>query len=198
MSFLIILLSIVSSAVFSQTGDWKLAKEKKGVKVYTREVQGAKMLESRGVCMIDASAEKLLSTIFDYAHYKEWAPDCIEARIVDRPNPNVIISYSINGAPWPVSDRDIVVRNTVSRKADGSILVRMAAIEGMVPEIKNAVRISEFNGTWLFEPADGGMTKVTYQALLDPAGSIPAWVANMVAEDTPYTLLDNLRSFISN
>ena len=41
------------------------------------------------------------------------------------------------------------------------------------------VRVEINEGSWLFEPLDSGKrTRVTYQLLTDPGGSVTAWVAN--------------------
>jgi hypothetical protein len=38
------------------------------------------------------------------------------------------------------------------------------------------VRIEKLKGAWIFEPAPGGRTRVTYVIHSDPAGAIPAFM----------------------
>jgi hypothetical protein len=69
----------------------------------------------------------------------------------------------------------------------------MKALEGTVPERKDAVRMTFFEGYWLIKPQDDGTVEVLYESIMDPAGSVPAWVANMAVEQTPFDLLESLR-----
>jgi hypothetical protein len=38
------------------------------------------------------------------------------------------------------------------------------------------VRITKLKGSWLFEPIDGGKTRLTYVVFSDPAGAIPPFL----------------------
>lgn len=179
-------------------GEWELERDKNGIQVYVREKPGESLKESKSTVQFVGSVEAVVDAIFDYGRYDEWAPRHIEARVVEKPSDNVIVSYSLNDSPWPVSDRDLVMRNTITRMADGSVRIDMEAMDGsQVDERKGVVRITKFTGHYLLEPKTGGQVKVTYQAHLDPGGSIPAWMANMAVEDTPYDLLFNLRRQVS-
>jgi hypothetical protein len=187
------LLFAIAPALVHAQANWEKKREKTGIVVEIRDAPGHDLKESRSSVQFVADLEKVIDVIFDYSRYAEWAPRHVEAREVARPAENVIVSYTISDSPWPVTDRDIVVRNTVTRRADGSVRIDMKAIEGMVPERDDLVRMTLFEGHYLLEPKPGGQVKVTYQALLDPAGSIPGWMVNLAVVDTPYDVLFNLR-----
>lgn len=187
------LLFAAAPALVHAQANWEKKREKTGIVVEIRDAPGHDLKESRSTVQFVADLERVMDVIFDYARYGEWAPRHVEAREVARPADNVIVSYTISDSPWPVTDRDIVVRNTITRRADGSVRIDMKAIPGMVPERDDLVRMSLFEGHYLLEPKPGGQVKVTYQALLDPAGSIPNWMVNMAVVDTPYDVLFNLR-----
>ncbi len=90
-----------------------------------------------------------------------------------------------------------MLKNLVSRAADGSVTIRMSAISSKVPQKSGVVRMTYYEGHYHLVPVSGGQVEVTYQAVLDPAGSIPAWVANMAVVDTPYDLLANMRKILT-
>jgi len=173
--------------------DWESKKNKDGIQVWVREIADLPLKESKATVIFVGNVDKVMATIFDYTSYGDWAPRFIEAREVSRPTENVIISYSLNDSPWPVTDRDMVMRNTIERRENGSVYIGMEAVKGEVPLHKTAVRMEMYKGYYLLEPKPGNQVAVTYQAVMDPAGSIPAWMANMAVVDTPYDLLYNLR-----
>jgi hypothetical protein len=69
----------------------------------------------------------------------------------------------------------------------------MVALDDDTPADGKSVRITYFEGFYELKPVSGGKTEVTYQSIFDPAGSIPAWMANMAVVDTPYDLLHNMK-----
>lgn len=189
---LLISLAVLCSFSFSSISEWELKKEKHGIEVFTRAVEGQSLKESLAKTTFSGNVDEVVKLIFNYSTYPDWSPLCMEARLVEKKSENVLISYSKNNSPWPVSNRDIVLKNTVSKNADGSVKIKMSAVDGYVDGAKNTVRITYFEGYYLIEPK-GDKVSVTYQAILDPAGSIPAWMANMAVVDTPFDLLYNMK-----
>ncbi len=172
---------------------WQLKKDQSGVKVYVRDVEGMSLKESKATVQFSGSVDAVVSLVQDFGNYPNWAPRVMEARLVERVSDDVLISYSINDSPWPVSDRDIVLRNALERNSDGSVRIVITALPGKVEQVKSVVRMTYFEGYYLIKPLAQGQVEVTYQAIFDPAGSIPAWMANMAVVDTPFDLLTNMR-----
>lgn len=186
-------LFFLSSFSLTAQSAWELKKDENGVKVYVRTVANQPMKESKAIIQFSSTPEAVLKIIFDFQRYGEWVPRVINAREVERNSDSEIISYSLNDSPWPVSDRDLVLRNTIKRAADGSITILLKALTGKVPEKSGIVRMTFYEGFYQISPKGNGQVEVVYQALLDPAGSIPAWMANMAVVDTPYDLLTGMR-----
>ena len=64
--------------------------------------------------------------------------------------------------------------------------------QDLVPEEENLVRMEGY-GSWKVSDMGEGKLEITFQMQIDPGGSIPAWMANMFAGDTPYQTLTGLR-----
>ncbi len=182
-----------SSGTLLAQSAWKLEKDQNGVKVYVRTVANQPMKESKAIVQFSSTPEAVLEVIFDFPRYGEWVPRVINAREVERNGDSEIISYSLNDSPWPVSDRDLVLRNTIKRASDGSVTILLKGLSGKVPEKSGIVRMTLYEGFYQISPKGNGQVEVVYQALFDPAGSIPAWMANMAVVDTPYDLLMGMR-----
>lgn len=189
---LFFVLLIAADGLQAGNSDWELKKDKSGVKVWTRAVEGRSLKESKAVSTFSTNVDNIMNVIFDYEDYPDWSPRCISARQVSRSG-DVIKSYTLSDSPWPVTDRDIVLKNTITRRADGSVRIDMVALDDDTPADGNSVRITYFEGFYELKPVSAGRTEVTYQSIFDPAGSIPAWMANMAVVDTPYDLLHNMK-----
>ena len=49
---------------------------------------------------------------------------------------------------------------------------------------------------WTVTPAGDRLLKVEYVMKIDPGGSVPAWMVNMVAAQAPFDSFTNLRRMI--
>ena len=56
------------------------------------------------------------------------------------------------------------------------------------------VRIKDFRQTWIIIPAGKEMTHVVLEGFIDPAGSVPDWVSNMLIIDTPFKSISGLKN----
>jgi hypothetical protein len=94
--------------------------------------------------------------------------------------------------PFPVSDRDAVVR--VDRERQGEKLVlRMTTAPDVVPPQSGYVRMARVEGSWTIEPDGSGGTRITLEQENDPSGSLPAWLSNLLVTDQPLSTLAGLR-----
>jgi ribosome-associated toxin RatA of RatAB toxin-antitoxin module len=179
----------------SPLDEWALRKDEYGVQVFTRSLDWTNHKEYKGVVYIRASPEKLLSVIQDVSTYPIWMHNTYDAKLV-RKSGNEFVTYFVNDAPWPVSDRDMVTKFVVNRLDPKTMRLDMTAAPKDVPEVGGMVRIPFLQGFWLFEDLGNGTCRVTQQVVSDPGGSIPAWLANSAIIDTPFNILAKLRRHI--
>ena len=50
------------------------------------------------------------AVIADVPRQTEWMYDCDESRLIRADGPDVVLLYNRTSAPWPASDRDVVLR----------------------------------------------------------------------------------------
>jgi hypothetical protein len=53
-------------------------------------------------------------------------------------------------------------------------------------------------GKWMFESIGKNQTRVTYQNLADPGGSLPAGLVNLTVVKQPFVSIDGMRKQLSN
>ncbi|PJZ68514.1 START domain protein [Leptospira perolatii] len=171
---------------------WELAKEKNGVTVHTREVEGSELKEFRGKTKVKASMHSVIALMEDNPAYTTWLKDCKQAEAIKVLNPKEKYIYILNGVPWPLDDRDFVVHSTlIQDKTSGTLTYTMRSVEKAIPEKKGIVR-AKLKGYWKFVPK-GEEVEVTYQVHSEPGGSIPSTIANAVVVDIPYDTLRKMK-----
>ncbi|MDH3976841.1 MAG: START domain-containing protein, partial [Deltaproteobacteria bacterium] len=126
-----------------------------------------------------------------------WIHTCREGRLLKRVNPQESYTYTINEAPWPVSDRDAIVLNTINQESPkGPVRINILGVPDYIPEKKGLVRVKMIKGHWLFTPLEEGMTEVVYQVHNDPGGNLPSWLVNSVVVSQPYHTMVNMRKMV--
>ncbi|WP_258102114.1 START domain-containing protein [Marinoscillum pacificum] len=178
-----------------QANEWKLKKESDGIQVFTRPSSVSDFDEFKGVGTIDAPLEKLLAVFKDADHMSDWSPNCEESKLMERTN-DIQIHYTISGVPFPLQDRDAYTQFEYIPEPNG-MKINITALPNFGPEDDDYVRIQFIKGYWLLEKESDHQTKVTYQLLADPGGSIPGWLANSGAVDTPINTIKAIRKHLN-
>src|ERR1700677_2896027 len=90
---LILILFMLPCVVLAQE-QWDLKKSANGIKVYTRKLDNEKFKEVKGLCEINAPAERLISVLQNVAHHKDWVYQTKISYLVNRKNKDTITYYS--------------------------------------------------------------------------------------------------------
>ncbi len=191
-----VIVCFVSFSLFA-AGDWEKEFTKDGITVYTRPVEGSSLKEFKGEGIINAPLEVCRNVIDDTENHTKWRPDCIESKFLKAEGSD-LFSYSETKAPWPVSNRDVIVKTQVTETKDKVVYDFSAADRQDLMPLKNGVvRMTKLTGMWILV-RKGNETQVTYQAKVDPGGSIPSWLANKTSIDQPYKSLLGLKEMVKD
>jgi len=198
--FIVLLLSSVFSfSAYAETSAWELEEEEKDInlKIFTREVAGSNLSEFKGEMLIETQMSTIAALLLDGQSAPKWMHQCEKFEVIEQIDPLTAVVYFINGAPWPVSDRDAVVKSVMSQDPESLVLkVDISVVDDLIPEDDDYVRIPQMKGFWLFEPKEAGQILVTYQVHANPGGSLPDWLANSVVVDTPYNTMSNMAKML--
>jgi len=192
----LILVALVISPFFmsAQESEWELAKEKDGIKVYTRQVEGRKIKEFKAEATINVNIDVLEAILRDVDNYVDWIDKLKLSEIIETVNGDEFYVYSEANLPWPFENRDGVSFDKITKNGlTGEFTMTSSGVAGMVPEIDGIVRMPESEGFWMLSPQGNDKTAIIYQFYGDPGGSIPEWVINAFLVDSPMKTLDNLK-----
>lgn len=175
---------------------WIAKKNKDGIQVFVRDVDGIAFKEFLGITTIDAPMAVVDRVMEDVPNQVNWMCDIIESKVIkaDPVNP---IQYNVITAPL-VSNRDVVILTHILRTPT-KIVRNFKGIElASVPPRKGIVRMPSMVGVWIFEAVGKDQTKVTYQNLGNPGGSLPSGLVNMTVVKMPFNTLSGLKAQCKN
>jgi hypothetical protein len=174
--------------------DWEFSKERDGISIYTRHEGNSHYKSFKGEIELKADFNEVCNLIEDVETCDKWDEDIRETRILAKEKGKFIRYYVIYSVPWPFTDRDLCVEATISDDPNtGSRIFSAISTPDAVPRDPHLVRIIDYWQKWIIVPAGNGHVHVTMEGFADPAGDIPAWLANMAITDTPLNTLVEIR-----
>lgn len=176
--------------------DWQLEKDKEGIQVFTRKVEGYAIKEYKAIITLKTTVTKLTNLLKDHENLKSWFVKCPISQRLKKVSEDEYYVYFLNDAPWPVSDRDNITKMSFVLLDNGTQLVHLKGVPDYLPKKPEIVRLPRMQAKWMFEPVANGMVKVTQQVLADLGGKVPGWLVNFAIVEAPFETLCNLRKEI--
>ena len=196
-------LPLLTSVVFALYGtptyaeEWELKRDREGVQVYTKSVEGSQHKAVRSTMQSDRPVAELVALVMDATACPKWAALCKESRVAQEKSATELWVYTYNDLPWPVKDRDAVGHVVWTRDSDDqSINMTATIVDGIVEKTSKALRLHTGITRWKFTPNEQG-TLIESYAHLDPGGATPAWLTNMLLVDSPYDTMIGMRDLVA-
>lgn len=194
-TILLVGLCLISFTTSGQ--EWELKDEEEGIKVYTRPVENSDIKAVKVECTVEATLSQLTAVLLDIPASPEWIYATEFCRVQKTISDTELIYHSEIDVPWPVSNRDFIVRVKISQDS----LTKKLTVDGenlpqYIKEQDGVVRIMHTESNWTVTPRDKYLD-IVFTLHVDPGGSIPAWLINMFATRGPLETFRNLRSQVN-
>ncbi len=189
---LLLISSLASFKRYQQVDEWVYEREKQGIKVFTKKSHWGHLRDSRAQMFVSASPEEMLKFVTDFNNYKTWFPRCSQSKILARLNENEFIVHLFFDAPWPIKNRDCVMRVKVDKADTGVITITETSEPKYLKPDAGAVRINQLISVWKFTPKNGG-TEVFNEYSSNPGGNIPDWMTNTQSVENPLATFESLQ-----
>ena len=174
--------------------EWHFVKEKDGIFIYTRKEQGNSLKSFRGTADVRTTMDQVRNLIGNVENVEWWDKNVKEIKVLYFEKNRKSQYYIVYDSPWPVADRDLCVEAIITEDpVTGIRRVSSKPLLNVVPEKKEYVRIKDYRQTWTVEPTSRGVLHLTLEGYVDPAGSVPDWIYNMVITDTPYRVIKGIK-----
>jgi len=194
--FLFFLLLVVNANAINFSDvytDWELAKEKNGIKVYTRQAEGRKIKEFKAIMTVNSTLEEIEKVIDHVNEYASWQANVTTSKsLLEEGNTEQYIYYT-SELPWPVDDRDIVL-HSIKSKHENNLIYELTSSPDYIERNDDFLRIINSKGSWIFVANNEGQVDVTYQFYGDPGRNMPNWLINLFIVDGPHETMINLKN----
>lgn len=183
-------LMLVSPALASE---WQLISNDGTVSIERRDYEGSALQEIRGVTRLKATLNAVMALLKDAEFNSRWVYRSGGATVLQENGYEQAYVYGVVDAPWPIQDRDTVVRFDYSQHpVSAEILITISNFPSFTAPKTPYVRVPDFGGFWRLSPIADGWVEVTYQVYGDPGGWIPVWLANAAATKSVTKTLENM------
>lgn len=186
---------VLGMSVTAAAGEaWEQVSTKGGVVVERRPVPGTGWKEHRAVAHSDLPPERVFAAAHASKRDDPKSQRYVKTYRVLRETDHDRLVYEQVRAPL-VSDRDYTVHiawHGDAGKRVYEVTFEVRNSEGP-PPAEGVVRMETLRGRWHIEAGPAGGSRIEYQVLSDPAGSLPSWVARGAQVDsTRDQVLDTL------
>jgi hypothetical protein len=172
---------------------WKKLYSKKGLSFYSKKLKGSSLLNFRAVGELKVKTQEALAILRDVESTSKWDGNTKLKKTIENISDIEAITYSITTIPWPFRDRDMVLVNKLYFDKDRmSLRVDVKSISRKdYPKKRKLVRAELDVKMWI-RPKNTDTALIDLQILVNPKGSIPHWVVNIVQQSMPYDFLQGL------
>lgn len=189
----------ISQAPDANGPGWELKKDDDGVKVWTRLMEGAEIKEIRMEYELESSLSAVVALLTDVPNMKNWIANSVHSECLKIISPTVYINYQHLESPWPVQDRDMVNRMTITQNPTTKVVSVDSKPElNFYAEKENIVRLVSLRSLYLLFPKPGGNIKVVYTTKFHPGGSIPPWIINPFIVSGPWKTTIRFKENLKN
>jgi len=172
---------------------WYFIKEKDSIKIYTRVETGRTLKSYKAFTDINAPEDKIFAVMEDINITDWWDKNLIQIKVLLYEKNKRAQYYMVYDLPWPVTDRDLCVDVTITTDTvTGGHTINAVSLNDVIPELNNMVRIKDYRQTWTIIPAGKETTHVVLEGFVDPAGTIPDWISNMLIIESPLKAIGGL------
>ena len=186
---------LICPALFAQT--WNFIKEKDGIKIYTRTADHSSFKCFRGETVFHTTMEKLSMYIGNVENVDWWDKNVKEIKVLYSEPDKLIKYYLVYDVPWPLNDRDLCVEARITiDPVTGEKVVSAKPLLDVVPEREGIVRIRNYWQKWTLKPAGKNNIQAVLEGFVDPGGSVPSWIYNMVIVDTPLKVMRGIKVLV--
>ena len=172
----------------------KLSIDKSNIKVWTYQDANNPVMSYKAETTLDVQIERAVALVLDIGNTPKWVPNVAKAELLSRDDKKGEFTiYMVLDFPFPLKDRDMVVRGKMLKDANGNITIKNKAISQGKPVNSSYVRLINYEGDWIFQKLSANKVKVTTTGFADPEGSIPQSVTNMLVQQQPYQMLQKMK-----
>lgn len=179
---------------------WVLVRRHGAIRVYRRRDDHERLKTFRGVMRMQLADEyALVALANDYEALPEWVHFIRHVEEIKRDGPLRRWLRFTTNLPWPLHDREAVLRMNVEQRRDAhedAIWMDIENAPDLIEPDPDYLRFPQLHGYSGMRRLPGDEVEVVYQMVVNPGGQIPVWLVNRVLRDAPFFTLAQLRRMV--
>lgn len=182
---------------FAVPEGWEDLGTKNGIEVARKKVENSPLFAFRGETKTNIPAATLAAILLDDPAATKWVDLMNHSEFIRMIKPNIRLVHQAYDMPWPVTDRDFVMAQTVIYNQDTKeFKLAFESVEMQdLPEKESCIRAIARNSYWYLRTNPDGSTQVAVEAHTDPRGILPPWLINMIQKDWSYNTITGLLKY---
>ncbi|HEX5660127.1 MAG TPA: START domain-containing protein, partial [Polyangiales bacterium] len=156
-------------------GAWTVIDRDDGITISKRHQPGSSLPAFRGQGRIQGNVLQVLSLMLDLKGVQHWAHGVDSSKPIQRIDERSHLLYLTSDLPWPVRDRDMIVRADVQvLKPKEQFRITLHCEPKAYPDT-DLLRVQQCQSVLILGKVDETTTEIDYQMTLDPGGYLPRW-----------------------
>lgn len=195
----IALLTLSSFPSLAQQKDCDLRKSAEGIQVYTCKMEDSKINSIQSSFTVYASFEALAEALVDLKSFHKWQYKIRKTEMLKAISKQEFIYRAELQTPWPVSKRDLIlhVKLTPGSNPNEYYFSAMGRPD-FIPPREGFVRVPLNEAHWHITVVNDNHLEIKHSILIDPGGSIPAWLMNLSLAEGPFETFKRLREYLAS
>jgi hypothetical protein len=152
----------LTASVIALSGHWEFVQNTEDITVDRIVTGDSPVVLFRGRAVVNAPVSALMAVILDYRTQTEWNNTGYDLKVLQKISDSELFFYSALRAPWPVKDRDFVIKlDTVFTPAIRQIEIKGSEVAHVAaPKRHDRVRLPLCRINWVLMALPGNKTHV--------------------------------------
>lgn len=182
-----------------QQKDCELRKSAEGIEVYTCKMADSKINSIQSTFSVSSSFGALSEALFDLKNFHKWQYKIVKTEMLKSISKNEFVYRAELQTPWPVSNRDLILHvKMVPTSNSNEYHFSAIGKPDFIPPREGFVRVPVSEAHWYIKVIGKTNIQIKHSILIDPGGSIPAWLMNLSLAEGPYETFKNLRTYLAS
>jgi hypothetical protein len=165
---------------------WEPIRLEEGIQLYTAEHPDSDYIAVRADLTVNATIGTVIRNAHAVDEYPLWFENCIKSDVLSKDG-DEIIYYMILDLPWPVSDRDAVIKLLLKRINQKTLYLTQSITKSHnISPVPGAIRVKKAKVEMIVTALSEERIKIIAMNHNEPGGWIPVWIVNWFVDDTVY------------
>lgn len=188
--FLFVFFFLSSSGVM---GEWEPFHFEGGITLYKKEGRDDGLIPFRAVGEFEGELRSYLIALLDHSQKPLWAPKLKKVTVHLVLSPKEVIFSEYYRTPWPASDRQFLLKGTITVPEKGKVLFQAKNYGEKSFRDENHIVCDVRLLDLLLENVGPKKTRITFSFSGDMRGWMPDWLINIIQKKWPLRFLQGLQ-----